>query len=363
MKVLLEAAHPAHVHFLIPIGDALRARGDDVALAVRDKDVTRDLAEATDIDVLLPPRSGTAWKRLPSGRVRQIAELAVRVRWLRKVVRRGRFDLVVTRNPSGVIAGWLARVPTIFDTDDGRAAGIHFSLARPFASVITTPELLTEDLGPRQRRYPGLKASVFLHPNRFRRDATVRQRYGIEDGDSLVVARFSANTASHDAGVRSVEPAVIEDIVRRCSELAHVLVSVEGRQSVIVPSRQSSTLSSSVPVQPRDFLHLLAGADLHVGDSGSVTIEAAVLGVPTVRIADTRRSIITELSAIGLVHDFSLAQLEEFTHELDVALRLLPQVRETLDPTVAGLSPRFEDVLPWFVDVCDSVHASRKKSS
>ena len=64
-------------------------------------------------------------------------------------------DVIVTRNPAGAQTGRLLGIPAIFDTDDGKAAGIHCWSAAPFAHVITTPDCSDENYGRRHVKYPG----------------------------------------------------------------------------------------------------------------------------------------------------------------------------------------------------------------
>lgn len=197
MRILLEAAHPAHVHFLTPIGHELIARGHETVLAIRPKDVTRELAERSGLRTIEPHFLPSRGRNRSLSVFSQAGELLRRILWLRSQIRRFAFDLVVTRNPSGVIAARLACVPSIFDTDDGRAAGIHFRLARPFATIITTPELFPDELGDRQRRYRDCVAG----PSRaasFRCVRSLRATVGFRQsrlgaGPSRLIPRWQVN--------------------------------------------------------------------------------------------------------------------------------------------------------------------------
>ncbi len=352
LRILLESSHPAHVHFFTAIGRELEGRGHHVLLALRDKDVSYALAAGSGLRTAQPRRreSGASHSTaLASGR-----ELVDRVRWLRRTIRDGAFDLVVTRNPSGVIAARIARRPSIFDTDDGAAAGRHLMLARPFASIITTPELLPDDLGPRQRRYPGLKTTAFLHPDRFEPDSSVLGRYGLDGSTPLVLARFSANDASHDSGVRSVPEQLVQEIVTLLEGTADLVLSREGRGTSLLRSRPIGGAPTSV--RPEDFLHLLAHAQLFVGDSGSVTMEAASLGVPTLRIADTRRRIISAIEArYGLVQDHELSEAPSFLVRLQQFIESPAEFRARAKAGHERLSAETIDVANWFADRCEEL--------
>lgn len=355
MRVLLDAVHPAHVHFFGALGEELVRRGHTAVLAVRDRDVSLDLAEGRRFPVLRPSMSTPSQRGGAGSRFSQGYELVARVRWLRRLVNREALDIVLTRNPSGVLAARLAGVPSIFDTDDGHDAGMHFRLAHSAASITTSPELLTDDLGRRHRRYPGLKPMAFLHPDRFAPRASVLLEYGIGRDQPLIVARFSANGASHDRGIRSVPAALRQAIEARAAASGNVLISVEGERTFL--RRLSGEL---VEVTPRDFLHILALADLHVGDSGSVTMEAAALGVPTLRIADSRRSTISELSRrYGLVEDFPFHASREFERRFSQACSEIRTLRAAAAEGHQQLLADSVDLVMWFIDLAQGMIAAR----
>lgn len=364
MRILLDASHPAHVHFFSPIGHELLRRGHVVVLALRDKDVALDLAQGSGIPCRQPPLGRWSGHRPGRGVLTRAPELLSRVRWLRSLISSERFDLVVTRNPSGVIAARTARIPSIFDTDDGRAAGMHFWLAGPFASVITSPELLPERLGPRHETYAGLKATVFLHPARFRPSLEVLARYGLRPDDRLFITRFSANDASHDTGVRAIPDELIMSICSRLRVSGHVVLSREGHgtvllrrrssgEGVVTPQQEQLGARMQVDVAPEHFLHLLAHSELFVGDSGSVAMEAVALGVPAFSIADIVRPILVEIEGrLGMLENYRWSESARLLHRLDEQMEVAAGSVATRARDSRSPAP-FEDVVDWFVDLVE----------
>lgn len=369
MKVLLEASHPAHVHFFTPIGRELLRRGNDVLLALRDKDVVLALAERTGIPTSRP--SSGRWSGHQPGRgiLARGPELVSRVRWLRSLISAEGFDVVATRNPSGVLAARIAGVASIFDTDDGRAAGMHYWLAGPFASVVTSPELLPERLGPHHETYPGLKATFFLHPARFSPDAGILRQYGLKPDDRLFVTRFSANDASHDSGARLIPDGLVAAICKRLRLIGDVVLSREGRETMLlrrldqppgIGQRQEIDVEEGVQVAPEHFLNLLAHAELFVGDSGSVAMESVALGVPALRIADVDRPILAEIERqVGTLENFRWSE----------SARLLLRIDETVQENMGSRintnrinrsSAPFDDLVGWYVDLIERVATANR---
>ena len=98
MRVMIDVVHPAHVHFYRNLRSELVARGDEVLVVSRDKDVTLALLDHFGIE------------HVPVGRashgsiVGHGLELARRDLALVRLGRRFRPDIVLTRNPAGVQA-------------------------------------------------------------------------------------------------------------------------------------------------------------------------------------------------------------------------------------------------------------------
>lgn len=355
MRVLLDAVHPAHVHFFGAIGDELVRRGHSAVIALRDRDVSIDLAAGRRLPSVSPSMSTASGRAGEQSMFSQGRELLARVRWLHGLIAQGSFEIILTRNPSGAIAARFAGVPSVFDTDDGREARLHFRLAHAAATVTTTPELLTDDLGQRHRRYRGLKTMAFLHPDRFAPRESVLAEYELGPDEPIVVVRFSSNKSSHDRGIRSIPFDLRAAIEAQASEAAHAVISVEGEGTFLRRFSGERTV-----VAPDDFLHLLAFSDLHVGDSGSVTMEAAALGVPTLRIADSRRSTITELARrYGLVEDFPLQARRTFERRFAEACTEIRTLRGAAVEEHRRLLSDSTDIVAWFIELAQDTASSR----
>ena len=291
-RFLVDIVHPAHFHFYRNIISEVTARGDDVLVATRDKDVTTDLVTSAGVDaVQVSSISG-------NGRLDQARELLTRDLALTKLVRKFQPDIVLTRNPSGIHAS-LTRRSTIgvFDTDDGVAAGLHYHLARP-AHIITMPDGVASGSHPRVRRYNSFKALAYLHPNRFAprdvRSDLCRER------EPLFVVRTVAMAAAHDHGESGIPVALLRDIVDRLASHGRLIISSEGE----LP-KEFEEFRNPLPVT--DFHALLASADLVVGDSQTVATEAALLGTPVVHIStwSRRLDVLIELEdRWGLLESF-----------------------------------------------------------
>lgn len=346
MRVLFDVVHPAHVHFFRHLREDLEADGHVTRVIARDKDVTLPLLRAHDI----PHRSvGRAGR---TSRIAQAGELVHRVGVLYREGRALGADIVLTRNPAGVQAARLLGVPGVFDTDDGRAAGIHFRAAAPFATVITTPATMPEDYGPRHRRYPGFKALAFLHPDRFRPDVDgVRAELDLADGEPLFVLRLVANDAVHDATSQGIPPAVQRELVQRLDRVGRVLVSAEG---ALDPSFEPYRFA----LAPERMHDVLAAASLYAGDSGSMAAEAALLGTPAFRLSSWTgpSTYLRELEdGYGLVRSFGAGRSDELLEAIDEVLVDVPAATAAAATARRRLLDATVDVTGWYRRLVDEL--------
>jgi len=292
MRFLIEAHHPAHVHFWkFPVRE-LRRRGHEVLLIGRDRDVMRRLLEVYDwIPAEIPPRR-SGGNRFPFG------EMLRRQRVVARAIRRFRPDVAASLMGSYTqSAKWLGVRNVVFT--DSEFQRFNHRIAHPFADEIHTPECFYKDLGRKHRRYRGFHELSFLHRERFRPDPEVVSRYdGLRPGE-YVVFRLSAWNTLHDVRQRGMGEHAV-DLVLRASERHRVVVSAEesGMPDALRPFRS--------PVAPEDFHHVLGHAALVVTEGASTASEAACLGTPCVYVNSTEpRGYLNMLeSDYGLVECF-----------------------------------------------------------
>ena len=310
MRILFDIAHPAHVHFFKHMIQDLQSHGHEIAIVSREKDVTCELLDRYGLEYVSVGRAGN------KGRGGQLAELLHRDWSLWRISRSFRPDVILTRNPAGVQAARLCGAIGIFDTDDGRAAGIHFRAAAPFAHIITTPDCLIEDYGNKHVKYPGYKQSAYLHPDHFTPDPGVLAELGVAEGERFFLVRFVAMVASHDAGEAGLSTATKTEIIRRLKRKGRVFISSEGD---LPEDFQAYRISL-----PAHRMHdVIAFASLLVGDSQTMAAEAAVIGTPSLRLSSFagRISYLEELEhEYGLTRAFRPGQEEAIFHSLDEAL-------------------------------------------
>ena len=343
MRILFDIVHPAHVHFFKHVIRMLEARGHTTHIVARQKDVTTALLDRLGFRYDVTGRSGK--KHM----LRQAAELARRDLALLRIARRFKPDLILTRNPAGAQVGRLLGIRSIFDTDDGRAAGVHFWSAAPFAHVVTTPDCIGEHYGRRHIQYAGYKQSAYLHPRHFTPDPAVRDALGVSPGEPFFLVRFVEMVASHDLREDGLPREAKRELLARLSRRGRVFVTHEGK----LPEELEAL---RFPLPPDRLHDALAAANLLIGDSQTMAAEAAVLGTPNIRVSSWagRLRVLDELEQrYRLTRSYRPAQVSEMLQELDRWLER-PDLRDDFAARRQRLIEEKVDVAQWFVDFVEA---------
>jgi len=340
MKVLIDAVHPADVWTLGAVEDRLLAEGAETLWLSRpEKDSVVELIEARGRPHVPASTAGTT-------RFGLAKELVVRDRNALRTTRRFKPDLILTRSPAGVHAGRLTRTPVIYDTDDGHVAGLLFWVAGPFANLIASPTATERSYGKKHRRYRGYKELFYLHPDRFTPDRGVRDEIDLAPTERLFVLRLTAFTASHDVSEAGMTRAQIDRVLAMMTPLGRVVISSE---SELPPD----LVEMRVPTPPERFHHVLAAADLVVGDSQTLCSEAGVIGTPSIRYNTWagRHPYQVELEEKwGLTRAFPLANEGGFFAALETSLA-------DLDALHARHTEGRRRMLEWCGDPVDDLMA------
>jgi predicted glycosyltransferase len=273
MKILLEAHHPAHIHFWkYPVRELIE-RGHEVLMIGRDRDVMRRLLEVYDWIPAEIPKRRTRGNKFP------LIEMLERQWVVAKSIRRFRPDVVASLMGSYTQTAKLLGVRNLIFTDSEFQ---HFNhrIAHPFADEIYTPACFYKDLGAKQVKYDGIHELVFLNPRVFRRDPSVLERYDGLVAGGYVLVRLSAWNTLHDLAHEGLGDRVYS-FVQECERKYRVVISAE--EGKLPPGLERCAMR----IAAEDFHQLLAHSRMVLSEGASTASEAACLGVPSVYINNT----------------------------------------------------------------------------
>lgn len=278
MKVWIDLSNSPHPLLFAPIARRLGELGYRVALTARDNAQTVELARERweHVEVI--------GDESPGGRGAKAAAMARRVRDLAGWARREQPDLALSHNSYGqIMAARSLRIPAVTAMDFEHQPINH--LAFRLATRVLLPRALEatsvrwQGAGTSKTQfYDGLKEEIYLAD--FEPDPGVLREAGIDlQPDSiLVVARTPPSRAIyHQFG----NPLFFEAL-RAIGDQPHttcvVLVRHPEQRSAIEELGLENLI---LPKRAVDSRSLMRAADLVLGAGGTMTREAALLGVPT----------------------------------------------------------------------------------
>ena len=179
----------------------------------------------------------------------------------------------------------LSNIPSFnFNEDDDSSTPVYSLLTYPFSTKVINPTCIRYNLWKNKRVFiPSYHELAYLHPNNFSPDRTVIEKYGLKE-KNYIVARFSALQAHHDIGQKGISNSLWKKIKDVCLDY-QIVISVENNMSH--------------QIDPWDLHHVLAFSKLLISDSQTMTVEGAVLGIPTVKVNSFKdmSSVINELES------------------------------------------------------------------
>jgi predicted glycosyltransferase len=271
MRVLFDLLHPAHYHLFKNVIASLRDAGDEVVIIARQKDCLADLLEQSGLPYRLIPRKG-------SGLIVLAIETIKAAFMAAGLARKKHIDYMVGTSISIGPAARLTHSKSImFVEDDAKEVPVFAKLGYPIAHYVVTPDCLAfENHGSKHLTYPGYHELAYLHPQRFTPDPNIRDQLGVGPDEKYFLVRLVSLTAHHDIGESGISSDQARVLVEHLSKYGRVFISAE---KTVDEQLQQYLL----PTAPGQILDVMAFAHLVVGDSQTMTIEAAILGTPSIR--------------------------------------------------------------------------------
>lgn len=284
-------AHPSQVWILNQIEASLNSKYTFIWF-MRDKDISLQLADELSINYVIVSKAKTGfWGNA--------FEMLINIFKLLKLTKKYNIDLWISKYSAAHIVSKILRKKSIFFIDDDYELVPNlYNLSCPVADAILLPQMTRS--GPYKNkltRINGLFELVYLHPNRFSSKDNIYEYLKITEKQKYAIIRLAALTAHHDAGIRGVSENLLEKVINLCSRF-DVRVFITSEKPV------SDTFEQyRLPIPISKIHHALFYAEFLLGDSQTMTSEAAVLGTPAFRI----NSFVGRISCIADLEKKKLA--------------------------------------------------------
>jgi uncharacterized protein len=310
LTIIFYIGHPAQYHFFkLPV-KLLREKGHQVIMIIRSKDI---------LESLLINDGQKYINILPEGR----RDDSFNIFWamlkrdsrLAGIVRKHKPDMLIGSDPSVAQIGILFGIPSIICSEDD----VHIIpklaiLTYPFATHIFSAEMC--DAGRWNKKkisHKSYQKLGYLHPKYFKPDSSLIGKLADEKYFLIRLAKLNAH---HDHKTKGIDVDLLRGIIFRLTSVGKVYISSE------TPLDQEFIkfkLTTSLNV----IHHVMYYSELIICDSQSMTVESAMLGVPSLRFNDFagRIGILEELEHVyGLTYGIKSDSPGKLLSKLDELL-------------------------------------------
>jgi hypothetical protein len=272
-----------HVPVLLPIVKETRYRGYKTILTARDKSETKELLSLNNEKFKVIGKSFPKNKFL---KIYYTFERALKlIYYLKKNVNKKLIMSVTHGSRSALLASWLIRIPSVMLTDYEYANSIFGNI---FATKFLMPKLFTKDrlkeagiLINKVDFYPGIKEQIYINSNL--KKENVLECFGIDKSKIIITFRPPSIIAHYHNPESEI---IMREIFNKISQYKDkifiiILPRTKEQGEDISNFVRRESIPHLIPEKPLNGIDLILSSDLVLGGGGTMTREAAVLGVPS----------------------------------------------------------------------------------
>lgn len=274
-RIAIFLGHPAHFHMFKHTVTALEKKSIEVDYVIKSKDIVEDLVKMSGHKYYVVRKH----ERRASGKLAlAISLIEMELRMIRYILKRKPKLIVGTYAP---VLSHLTGVPFIVCCEDDTAIIPRFAkTSYPYAKAILAPIYCNGGKwNNKMTKYAGFQKLAYLHPRYFTADRSIIEPNLRHKERPYVLIRFAKLEAHHDEGIKGMTNQLALQLIHMLSDTYDIYISSER-------PLDTSLEDYRLHINPMDIHHWLAFASIYIGDSQSMSVEAAMLGVPSVRFSD-----------------------------------------------------------------------------
>ena len=301
--------HPAHYHNVKTVAKNLHQKGWEIIFVARGKDVLFDLIEDLPYSIYKLP------EKKSSSKFALVKTVLQREKALFNIVKKHKPALMLGTDIAITHIGKITGTPAyIMNEDDAEIVPQMVKYGYRYATGIIAPECCS--VKPYERKkisYNGYHELAYLHPNHFTPSKSIYPHLGIDENTPYFILRFVSLSAHHDKGINGISNEFAKKLIDKLTPIGRVFITSERKlEPEFEPFR--------ITIHPNDMHNVLAFAKIYIGDSQTMTAEAAVLGTPALRMNDFVRKIsyLEELEhRYQLTYGYKPHQQKDLENQLD----------------------------------------------
>ena len=275
MRILVYLGHPAHFHLYKNVIANWKTNGHQVLILIKKKDILEDLLIS----------AGFSYHNILS-EGRKDSQLGIMVGVLKRAYRLMIFcikhkpDILTGTSVENSFVSKLLKIPSVnVNEDDADVVPLYAKLSYPTATEILNPRVCESGKWNKKAiKYNSYQELAYLHPNHFTADKKVLQKY-FSLNKPFFILRFAKLNAHHDKGIQGINTEIAQHLIELLNPHGSVYITSERE---LEPQFEQYRIK----INPLDMHHVMAFAQMYIGDSQTMAAEAGVLGVPFVRFND-----------------------------------------------------------------------------
>tara|TARA_B100000963_G_scaffold354739_1_gene371751 strand:- start:596 stop:1606 length:1011 start_codon:yes stop_codon:yes gene_type:complete len=178
-----------------------------------------------------------------------------------------------------------------FCFDDTEHNKLNHIMYMPFTKHVITPYTFKKNMGKKHIKINAMMEFGSIHPNYFKPNKSIFEYLDLEMNEKYILLRFISWNAIHDRGQRGLSMSDKIDAINELSKFGKIFISSEDE----LPEKLNKYKINIPPEMMHDALYF---SSLFYGESGTMAVEAALLGTPAVRISTLAKHLgnFTELN-------------------------------------------------------------------
>jgi uncharacterized protein len=311
MRVLIDIAHPAHVHYFRNFAKLFDEKGHKCIFTLRDKGIIVDIARKFDLN----------YKIRSVERKSKIKYLIESSKNIYKIAREFKPDFFLDMGSvSSAPVSKLFRKPYLA-FDDTEVSVKARLLHMPFTDIILTPKAFYKDLGQKQIRFDSYMELMYLNPKYFTPNIEFIKNY-IIDFSNFVLIRFVSWEAHHDVGNYGISYERKIELVEYLKNKYQILISSEGPLPTEFEKYRNKV--------PNHLIHhVLSFAKFVVTEGATMASESFVLRTPVIYINSIQNGYSLDQSKNGLF--FGLNSDENLISTIEKLEKIIANRNEFLE--------------------------------
>ena len=273
MRIAIFLGHPAHYYIFKNVIETFKNKGVNFHIVIKKKDILEE--------ILI--KSGLTFTTIREGRNDSVLGLLNSVLKMEigmlKFIKANKIDLLIGSTLS-FAARKIAGIDVLaIGEDDADVVPNYAKMVYPFANFVISPNVCDNaKWNNKSIKYHSYHELAYLHPNHFTPNKTVVEQYFSADRPYAIM-RFAKLNAHHDKGIQGINTEIAQRLIDILKPHVDIYITAERE---LEPQFEQYRIK----INPLHMHHVMAFAQLYIGDSQTMAAEAGVLGVPFVRFND-----------------------------------------------------------------------------